>query len=77
MFRNNLKTVVLLAGLGALFMGIGAFFGQGGLLFGLLLAIVFVGGSYWFSDQIAVQGRGRRARLRGRGARSSTRSCAI
>jgi heat shock protein HtpX len=58
MFRNNLKTLVLLVGLGALFMGIGAFFGQGGLLFGFLLAMVFVGGSYWFSDKIAVKAAG-------------------
>src|SRR5689334_2801764 len=58
MFRNNLKTVILLAVMGALFMGIGAFFGQGGLVIGLLLGIVFVGGSYWFSDKIAVKAAG-------------------
>ncbi|HUP08495.1 MAG TPA: zinc metalloprotease HtpX [Caldimonas sp.] len=58
MFRNNLKTLVLLVGLGALFMGIGAFFGQGGFIIGLLFAVVFVGGSYWFSDKIAVKAAG-------------------
>jgi heat shock protein HtpX len=58
MFRNNVKTVVLLAVLGALFMGIGSFFGQGGLVIGLVLGIVFVGGSYWFSDKIAVRAAG-------------------
>jgi heat shock protein HtpX len=58
MFRNNVKTVVLLAVMGALFMGVGAFFGQGGLIIGLLLGIVFVGGSYWFSDKIAVRAAG-------------------
>ena len=31
MFRNNVKTVVLLTALGALFMGIGSIFGSGGL----------------------------------------------
>jgi heat shock protein HtpX len=58
MFKNNVKTVVLLATLGALFLGIGSLFGQGGLLIGMILAIVFVGGSYWFSDKIAVKAAG-------------------
>jgi len=58
MFRNNLKTLVLLVGLGALFMGIGALFGQGGFIIGLLFAVVFVGASYWFSDKIAVKAAG-------------------
>src|SRR6266540_3250686 len=48
-FTNTFKTFVLLAFLGALFMGIGAIFG-----IGALLALVFVGGAYWFSDKIAV-----------------------
>jgi heat shock protein HtpX len=58
MFRNNVKTAVLLAVLGALFLGIGSLFGSGGLFIGLILAIVFVGGSYWFSDKIAVKAAG-------------------
>jgi heat shock protein HtpX len=58
MFRNNVKTAVLLAVLGALFLGIGSLFGQGGLVIGLVLAVVFVGGSYWFSDKIAVKAAG-------------------
>jgi heat shock protein HtpX len=53
--RNSVKTAVLLAALGALFMGIGAFFGQGGLIIGLIIGLVFVGASYWFSDKIAVK----------------------
>src|SRR6266480_2371779 len=53
-FTNTFKTFVLLAFLGALFMGIGAIFGTGGLIIGALLAVVFVGGTYWFSDKIAV-----------------------
>ena len=53
-FTNTFKTFVLLAFLGALFMGVGAIFGQGGLIIGLVLGLVFVGGSYWFSDKIAV-----------------------
>ena len=53
--KNNVKTAVLLAAMGALIMGIGSFFGQGGLIIGLIFAIVFVGGSYWFSDTIAIK----------------------
>src|SRR3954451_12112637 len=53
--KNNLKTVVLLTAMGALIMGIGAFFGQPGLIIGLVLALIFVGGSYWFSDTLAIK----------------------
>src|SRR6266508_1682405 len=53
-FNNNAKPFILLAALGGLFMGIGSFWGQGGLLIGLAIGLVFVGGSYWFSDKIAV-----------------------
>src|SRR6266704_517309 len=52
-FTNTLKTFVLLAFLGALFMGIGAIFGTGGLIIGAVLALAIVGGTYWFSDKIA------------------------
>ena len=53
-FTNTFKTFVLLAFLGALFMGIGAIFGTGGLIIGAVLALAIVGGTYWFSDKIAV-----------------------
>jgi heat shock protein HtpX len=53
-FINTFKTFVLLAFLGALFIGIGAFFGTGGLIIGAVLALAFVGGTFWFSDKIAV-----------------------
>lgn len=53
--RNNIKTVVLLTVMGVLFMVIGSFFGQGGLVIGLLLGLAFVGGSYWFSDALAIR----------------------
>jgi heat shock protein HtpX len=56
--RNNVKTVVLLTALGALFLGVGSLFGSSGLFIGLVLGIVFVGGSYWFSDKIAVRAAG-------------------
>jgi len=55
MSRNTIKTTVLLAAIGGLFMLAGSFFGQGGLTLGLVLGLVFVGGSYWFSDKIAVK----------------------
>lgn len=58
MFKNTAKTFILLAALGALFMGVGSFWGQGGLILGLGLGIVFVGGSYWFSDKVAVRAAG-------------------
>jgi heat shock protein HtpX len=53
--KNNVKTAVLLAAMGALIMGIGAFFGQGGLIIGFIVALLFVGGSYWFSDTVAIK----------------------
>ena len=56
--KNNLKTAVLLAAMGALILGIGSFFGQGGLIIGLVLALVMVGGSYWFSDKLAIKAAG-------------------
>jgi heat shock protein HtpX len=54
MIKNTAKTAALLAFLGALFLGIGSLFGQGGLVIGLILGLAFVGGSYWFSDKLAV-----------------------
>jgi heat shock protein HtpX len=53
-FTNTFKTTILLAFLGALFIGIGGIFGQGGLIIGLVIGLVFVGSMYWFSDKIAV-----------------------
>jgi heat shock protein HtpX len=56
MSKNNLKTAVLLAFMGALFMVVGAAIGgSSGLIIGFLLALVVVGGSYWFSDTIAIK----------------------
>jgi heat shock protein HtpX len=54
MSKNTFKTFVLLAAFGGLIMGIGALFGQTGLIIGLVLALAIVGGSYWFSDKMAV-----------------------
>jgi heat shock protein HtpX len=55
MSKNTIKTYVLLAGLGGLLMLIGSFFGKGGLYIGLIIGLVFVGGSYWFSDSLAIK----------------------
>jgi heat shock protein HtpX len=55
MSRNTFKTYVLLAGLGGLIMLIGSLFGTGGLYLGAILAFLMVGGSYWFSDTIAIK----------------------
>jgi len=53
--KNVFKTYLLLAVLGALFIGVGAIFGKGGAIIGLILGLLFVGGSYWFSDKIAIK----------------------
>lgn len=53
--KNFAKTAVLLAALGGLFILLGGLLGgQGGLWIGLILGLVMVGGSYWFSDRLAI-----------------------
>ncbi|MCZ7628234.1 MAG: zinc metalloprotease HtpX [Microthrixaceae bacterium] len=52
---NNLKTAALLAGLGALCMFIGSFWGGAGIVVGLLVGLAMAGGSYWFSDRLAIR----------------------
>jgi heat shock protein HtpX len=55
LMRNYGKTAVLLAGLGGLFVVLGGvLLGQGGLYIGLAIGLVMVGGSYWFSDKLAI-----------------------
>jgi heat shock protein HtpX len=55
-FVNNLKTAVILAALGAVFIvGGGLLDGRTGLFVGLVLGLALTGGSYWFSDSIAIR----------------------
>jgi heat shock protein HtpX len=62
MFKNTMKTAVLLAGMGGLIVAVaGLLGGSSGLIVGLVLALVMVGGSYWFSDKLAL--RSARARI--------------
>ncbi len=53
--RNNLKTAALLAGLGALCMVIGSFWGPKGVVIGLLIGLGLCGFSYWSSDKLAIR----------------------
>jgi heat shock protein HtpX len=55
MNRNTIKTTFLLTLLAALCVGIGSIFGRGGLFIGLAIGLIFTGGSYWFSDKIAIK----------------------
>lgn len=52
---NNLKTAALLAGLGALCMFIGSFWGRTGVVIGLLLGLAMCGASYWGSATLAIR----------------------
>ena len=57
MFKNTAKTAVLLAALGGLIVGVAGLLGggsSGALTIGLAIAFVMVGGSYWFSDKLAL-----------------------
>jgi heat shock protein HtpX len=54
--KNNLKTAVLLGGLGSLFVLIGRLFlGGNGIWIGGAIGIAMVGASYWFSDKLALR----------------------
>lgn len=53
--RNTLKTTFILTLLMALCVGIGSIWGSAGIVIGLLIGLLFTGGSYWFSDSIAIK----------------------
>lgn len=60
-FVNTAKTALLLATLGAALIGIGAWLGSTtGALIGLTLGLAMTGGSYWFSDRLAIRAAGAR-----------------
>jgi heat shock protein HtpX len=56
MSKNTIKTYVLLAGLGGFLIVIGQMLGgTNGATLGLLLGLAMCGGSYWFSDKLAIR----------------------
>ena len=56
MSKNTIKTYMLLAALGGLLVLVGAGFGgSSGAVIGLVIGLVMVGSSYWFSDKIAIK----------------------
>lgn len=55
MIVNTLKTVILLAALAGICIGIGALFGTTGLIIGVALALLINVGSFWFSDKIVLR----------------------
>lgn len=55
MSKNTFKTYVLMAALGGFLVLVGGMLFRGaGAAVGLGIGILFVGGSYWFSDRIAI-----------------------
>ena len=53
---NNVKTAVLLAGLGGFCIAVGYMLrGASGMVIGLLIGLVMCGGSYWYSDKLAIK----------------------
>ena len=58
MFMNTMKTTVLLAALGGLIVTVAGLLGggsSGAVMIGVVIALVMVGGSYWFSDKLALK----------------------
>ena len=56
MSKNTIKTFVLLTALGGFLVLIGRlFFGPTGAVLGFGVGLLFCGGSYWFSDKLAIR----------------------
>lgn len=61
MVRNTIKTAMLLGALGGALVLTGSLLaGQAGVVMGMALGVAFVGGSWWFSDVLAVRAAGAR-----------------
>ncbi|MEZ5260316.1 MAG: zinc metalloprotease HtpX [Acidimicrobiales bacterium] len=58
MFKNTLKTTVLLAAIAGLLVFVGSLFGPTGMYIGLGFGLAVVGFSYWFSDKLAIRSAG-------------------
>lgn len=57
--KNGLKTAVLLSALAGLLMLFGRLLGgSGGLVIAFGISLVMIGGSYWFSDKLAIRQAG-------------------
>jgi heat shock protein HtpX len=56
MSKNTIKTFVLLAALGGFLIIVGQLlFGSSGAVIGLAIGLLITGGSYWFSDKLAIK----------------------
>jgi len=56
MSKNTIKTYVLLGALGGLLVVVGYALGSStGAFIGLVIGLIFTGGSYWFSDSLAIR----------------------
>src|SRR5438309_4563508 len=51
---NRMKTWILIAALGVLFVAVGSIWGTNGMVIALVIALVFNFSMYWFSDKIAI-----------------------
>src|SRR5438132_8142710 len=51
---NRMKTWILIAALGGLFVAVGSIWGTNGMVIALMLALGFNFAMYWFSDKIAI-----------------------
>ena len=61
MVRNTIKTAMLLGSLGGALVLTGSLLaGRAGVVIGMALGFAFVGGSWWFSDVLAVRAAGAR-----------------
>ena len=54
-YQNGAKTAALLAAMSGLILVVGAFFGRGGLMLALVVALGVNGYSYFYSDKIALR----------------------